>query len=47
MRTLYTGEQAQGLDFYNLLFESTDFNIELGKVALTSGKLEAEISEMI
>lgn len=43
MRTIYKGEPAKGLDFYNLLFESSDFNIELGKVTLTSGKLEAEL----
>lgn len=37
------GKPASGLEFYNLLFESEEFTSELGKVALASGKLEAEL----
>ena len=41
---MYQGKPASGLKFYNLLFESEEFTSELGKVALASGKLEAELS---
>lgn len=40
---MYKGESSKGVDFYNLLFECKEFNIELGKVALSSGRLESEI----
>lgn len=40
---MYKGKPASGLEFYNLLFESEEFTSELGKVALASGKLEAEL----
>ena len=40
---MYKGEPTKGIEFYNLLFESEEFNIELGKVTLASGKLEAEL----
>ena len=40
---MYQGKPASGLKFYNLLFESEEFTTELGKVALASGKLEAEL----
>ena len=40
---MYKGEPAKGVDFYNLLVESYEFTSELGKVALHSGKLEAEL----
>lgn len=40
---MYRGEPAQGIKFYNLLMESDEFTSELGKVALASGKLEAEL----
>ena len=40
---MYKGEPTKGLDFYNLLFNSDDFTIELGKVTLAAGKLEAEM----
>lgn len=40
---MYKGEEAKGLDFYNLLFESEEFTTELGKVSLAAGKLEAEL----
>lgn len=40
---MYKGEPTKGVDFYNLLFYSDEFTIELGKVTLAAGKLEAEI----
>lgn len=40
---MYKGEPAKGVDFYNLLFNSDDFTIELGKVTLAASKLEAEM----
>jgi len=40
---MYNDEPAKGLEFYNLLNESDEFTSELGKVALASGKLEAEL----
>jgi hypothetical protein len=40
---MYKGEPSKGIEFFNLLFESDDFNTELGKVALAAGRLEAEI----
>ena len=40
---MYKGEPSKGIEFFNLLFESEEFNIELGKVTLASGKLEAEL----
>jgi hypothetical protein len=40
---MYKGEPTKGIEFYNLLFKSDEFNIELGKVTLASGKLEAEL----
>lgn len=40
---MYKGEPSKGVDFYNLLFESEEFNAELGKVTLAAGKLEAEM----
>lgn len=43
MSTMYRGEPTKGIAFYNLLFESDEFNIELGKVILAAGKLEAEL----
>lgn len=43
MDTSYTGQPAKGLEFYNLLFDSPDFNIELGKVTLAAGRIEAEL----
>ncbi|MDP1726346.1 MAG: hypothetical protein Q8M15_06150 [Bacteroidota bacterium] len=39
----YKGEPSNGKDFYSLLLQSTEFTSELGKVALASGQLEAEI----
>lgn len=40
---MYKGERSEGIEFYNLLLESDDFTSELGKVAMASGKLEAEL----
>lgn len=40
---MYKGKQTKGLEFYKLLNESEEFTSELGKVALASGKLEAEL----
>jgi len=40
---MYKGEPTKGLKFYNLLMDSVEFTSELGKVALASGKLEAEL----
>lgn len=40
---MYKGKPTEGLKFYNLLEESEEFTSELGKVALASGKLEAEL----
>ena len=40
---IYKGEPKEGIEFYKLLISSEDFTSELGKVALASGKLEAEL----
>jgi hypothetical protein len=40
---MYQGKQSSGTEFFSLLFESDSFTSELGKVALASSKLEAEI----
>ena len=40
---MYKGEPTEGIMFYNLLMDSEEFTSELGKVALASGKLEAEL----
>jgi hypothetical protein len=36
-----------GIEFYNLLHESEKFTSELGKVTLSSGKLETEIKFLL
>lgn len=41
--TVFKGEPAKGLKFYELLMESTEFTSEMGKLTLNSGKLEAEL----
>ena len=38
---MYKGETTKGIDFYNLLYSSDEFCLELGKVALAAGRLEA------
>jgi hypothetical protein len=40
---MYLGEPTKGIDFFYLLEKSEEFTSELGKVALNSGKLEAEL----
>lgn len=40
---MYQGKATKGKEFYSLLFDSVEFTSELGKVALASSKLEAEI----
>jgi hypothetical protein len=42
-KIMYQGEPTKGIEFFNLLEKSEEFTSELGKVALTSGKLEAEL----
>jgi hypothetical protein len=39
----YKGEPTKGLEFYKLLNQSEEFTSELGRVALASGRLEAEL----
>ena len=39
----YKGKPTEGIEFYNLLLQSNEFTSELGKVAMASGKLEAEL----
>lgn len=43
IKSLYKGIQAEGIEFFNLLFESEEFSAELGRVALAAGRLEAEM----
>ena len=43
VKTMYKGKPTKGLEFYNLLNESEEFTSHLGKVALASGRLEAEL----
>jgi uncharacterized protein YutE (UPF0331/DUF86 family) len=40
---MYKGNPTEGIEFYNLLFDSDEFNKELGKVTLSAGRLEVEI----
>lgn len=40
---MYKGKPRTGLEFYNLLNQSEEFTSEMGKVALASGRLEAEL----
>lgn len=44
---MYIGKPTRGLEFYNLLYQSVDFTSELGKIALESSKLEAEIINLL
>lgn len=44
---MYKSKPSARLDFYNLLFESNDFTSELGKVVLSSGKLEVELIKFL
>ncbi len=40
---MYKGHPTGGIDFYNLLYNSPEFCVELGQVTLAAGKLEAEL----
>jgi len=40
---MFNGEPSSGVDFFNLLMESEEFNIEMGKLTLAAGRLEAEL----
>lgn len=44
---MYIGKSSRGIEFYNLLNQSEEFTSELGKVALASGKLEAEMIQFL
>ena len=40
---MYKGEPSSGIDFFNQLMESEEFNKELGMLTLAAGRLEAEL----
>lgn len=40
---MYKGEELKGINFFNLLIKSKEFNMELGKLVLYSGRLESEM----
>ncbi len=40
---VYSGEPAEGVAFYKLLFESEEFCSELGRMTLAASQLEAEL----
>ena len=40
---MYKGEPTNGRKFFDLLFQSDEFNVEMGKVMLAAGQLEAEL----
>ena len=44
---MYKGEPKKGIEFYELLEKSEEFTSELGKVTLASGKLEAELINLL
>ena len=44
---MYKGKPTKGLEFYRLLETSEIFTSELGKVILASGKLEAELINLL
>ena len=44
---MYEGKPSKGMEFYKLLNESERFTSELGKVALASGRLEAEFIRLL
>ena len=43
---MYKGKSSGGIDFFNLLMASKEFNQELGQVTLSAGRLEAELIQM-
>ncbi|MGY5353479.1 hypothetical protein [Wenyingzhuangia sp. IMCC45467] len=40
---MFKGEKTEGIEFYKLLFESSEFTSELGKITLASCKPETEL----
>lgn len=44
---MYTGEPFEGIAFYKLLLESDEFCAEMGRVALASSQLEAELIRVL
>jgi hypothetical protein len=44
---LYSGEPSEGIAFYSLLFQSDEFCAEMGRVALASSQLEAELIRLL
>ncbi|WP_430972138.1 hypothetical protein [Sunxiuqinia rutila] len=40
-------EKKTGLEFYNLLFEDEGFTMEMGRVTLAAGRLEAELMQFL
>jgi hypothetical protein len=41
--TMRTGEHAEGIEFYKLLYADDEFCKELGRTVLAAGRLEAEL----
>ena len=39
------GEPAEGLDFFNLLYEDDEFCMELGRAILAASRLESELTQ--
>ena len=44
---MYAGKPTEGLEFYRLLFKSDEFCAEMGRVALASSQLEAELIQLL
>ncbi len=44
---MYKGKATKGLEFYNLLNQSENYTSELGKVTLSSEKLEVELITLL
>ena len=44
---MHEGTPSKGIEFFNLLNESDEFCMELGKVTLAAGKLEATLIESL
>lgn len=44
---MYLGKPTEGLEFYSLLFKSDEFCSEMGRVALASSQLEAELTQLL
>lgn len=41
---MYQGKPIQGLEFYHLIYNNSEFTKELGKLTLAAGRLEAELA---